>query len=419
MKNNARKSNRALKWVVVICLLMPAFVLTYSHFLASPIKTVAASGSDPASSVGVVRVTRETLTNRVTLAAEFKPYQQIDVHAKVAGYVKDIAVDVGDRVTKGQLLATLEIPEFQDDLENAVAGVRRAEEEVKRADAELERSKSAHEIAHLSFTRLSGVLKVQPNLIAEQEIDDAQARDRVSEAQVSTDEAALAAAREQLEEAKANEGKVKTLQAYSQITAPFSGVITRRYADTGAMIQAGTASNTQSMPLVQLSQNDRLRLVLPVPGSIVPKIQIGTPVEVQVQSLGKSIRGTVSRFAQKLDLSTRTMETEVDVPNPQLLLMPGMYATAILDLDRRENALTLPVQAISGSGTKTTVLIVDSSKRIEERQVTLGIETPTKFEVVSGLKEGDLVVVGSRSQLSVGQTVEPKVIKEDGAGGER
>ncbi len=380
---------------------------------------MSASVRDPATPVGVVRVSRETLSNHVTLAAEFKPYQQIEVHAKVAGYVKDIYVDVGDRVTKGQLMATLEIPEFQDDLENAVAAARRGEEEVKRAGSELQQAKSAHEIAHLSYTRMAGVLKLRPNLIAQQEIDDAQARDRVSEAQVSTDEAALAAAREQLEEAKANEEKVKTLQAYSQIEAPFSGVITRRYADTGAMIQAGTASNTQAMPLVQLSQNDRLRLVLPVPESVVPRVHVGTPVGVQVQSLGRDFRGTISRFAQKLDLSTRTMETEVDVPNPQLILMPGMYATAILDLDRRENALCVPVQAISGTGSGATVLVVNRDQKIEERQVTLGIETPTRIEIVSGLKEGEMVIVGSRSQLRAGQSVEPRVIEENGNEGER
>ncbi len=376
------------------------------------------ANSIPATPVGVVKVTKANLSSSLTLAAEFRPYQEIQVHAKVAGYVKEMLVDVGDRVSTGQLLATLEIPELRDDMEHAKAATRHAREEVKRAEAELQRSRSAHEGAHLVSERLSNVLKLRPNLVAQQEIDDAQARDHVAEAQISTDEAARAAAKEQLDESIANEEKIKTLLAYSDITAPFSGVITKRFADTGAMIQAGTASNTQAMPLVQLSENDRLRLVLPVPESVVPRIRIGAPVEVRVQALGKKFQGRVSRFAREVDLSTRTMETEVDVPNPGLILMPGMYASAVLNLDQRDNVLSLPVQAISDSDKNATVFLVNAEKRIEERRVKLGIETPTRFEIISGLKENDLVIVGNRSALKVGQRVEPKPIAVADATGE-
>ncbi len=376
-------------------------------------KAAADAQSDltEATPVGVVKVTRANLSSTLTLSAEFRPYQEIEVHAKVAGYLKQIFVDVGDRVRAGQLLATLEIPEFRDDLEHATAATKHAQEQVKQADAELQRSHSAHEGTHLAYTRLAGVLKQQPNLVAQQEIDDAQARDRVAEAQISTDEAALAGSKEQYEESKANEEKIQTMLAYASITAPFSGVITKRYADTGAMIQAGTASNTQAMPLVRLSQNDRLRLVLPVPESVVPRIHVGSRVEVTVQALGTSFQGKVSRFSQNVDLSTRTMETEVDVPNPQLVLMPGMYASAAIDLERRNNVLSLPVQAVSGAGRNLTVLLVNQDNKIEERPVTVGVETPTRYEIVSGLKENDRVVVGNRSELKVGQLVEPKVIQ--------
>jgi len=126
-----------------------------------------------------------------------------------------------------------------------------------------------HQVAHLSASRLATVLKTRPNLVAQQDIDESSGRDRVAEAQVSTAKAALESAREQLEFAKASQNKTKTLFAYSQITAPFAGVITHRYADTGAMIQAGTSSQTQTLPLVRLSQNSRLRLVIPVPESAV------------------------------------------------------------------------------------------------------------------------------------------------------
>src|SRR5438309_112058 len=113
---------------------------------------------------------------------------------------------------------------------------------------------------------------------------------------------------------------------YARVTAPFAGVITKRYADTGSMIQAGTASQTQAMPLVRLSENELLRLILPVPESVVPRIRIGEAVEVDVTALHRTFTGKVARFANKLQTSTRTMETEVDVPNPSMVLVPGMYA---------------------------------------------------------------------------------------------
>lgn len=345
------------------------------------------------------------------MAAEFRPYQEVSVHAKVAGYVREIYVDVGDRVKKGQLLATLEIPELKDDLNHAIAATQSAEDELKRAQSELQRFESAHEEAHLLYNRLMSVAKARPNLIAQQEIDQASARDRVAEAQVATARAALDVRKRLIQESKTNEDKVKTLLSYGRITAPFSGVITRRFADPGAMIQAGTASSTQAMPLVRLSQIDRLRFIVPMPETVVSQIHIGDPIEVKVQALNKSFKGSISRFSREVDTSTRTMETELDVPNPQLLLMPGMYASAILKLDEKPSVLAVPVQAVSGQGGTPTVFVVNEHKRIEERNVKLGIETPTMIEVLSGLKENDLVVVGSRSQLKPGQIVEPKVVE--------
>ncbi|MBI3666929.1 MAG: efflux RND transporter periplasmic adaptor subunit [Acidobacteria bacterium] len=371
------------------------------------------AGGDPIKppTVAVVGAAREDLSRDLELAAEFRPYQEIDVHAKVAGYLKEIYVDVGDRVQKGRLLAVLEIPELSDDLTRAAAAKELSDAEWQRAREEVERSQSAHAAAHLSYTRLAAVLQTRPNLVAQQEIDEALARDRVSEAQVSSAKAALAAAEDQVRVSQADEKKVRTFLDYSRITAPFPGIITKRYADTGAMIQAGTASQSQAMPVVRLSEVDRLRLVLPVPESIVPRVRIGAPVEVKVPALERAFEGRVSRSSGKVELSTRTMETEVDVLNPQYVLMPGMYAYAALTLDRREDALAVPVQAVSSREGKATVLVVDNRKQIQETPVALGIETPSKVEVLSGLKEGDLVVVGNRSQLRPGQTVEPKVME--------
>lgn len=358
--------------------------------------------------VSVAKIVRGDVSRDLELAAEFRPYQQINVHAKVAGYLKEILVDVGDRVTEGQPLATLEIPEYEQDLESALAVSKRSQSEIIRAQDELQRAESAHDAAHLSYTRLAAVIQKRPNLVAQQEADEAMARDRVAEAQVAAAKAAITAAEEQVEVAKTTENKIRTMLAYSRIAAPFSGVITKRFADRGSMIQAGTASQTQAMPVVELSQVDRLRLVLAAPESIVPSIRVGASVDVRVPALSRTLRGIVARTTGKIDSSTRTMETEVDVANPKLEIVPGMYAYVTLAVERHAGVLLVPTQAVSGLGTNPTVMTVSDAGQIEERKVALGLESPTDVEVTSGVNAGEMVVIGNRTQLKTGQFVQPK-----------
>ncbi|MBZ5585989.1 MAG: efflux RND transporter periplasmic adaptor subunit, partial [Acidobacteriia bacterium] len=264
--------------------LLPVVAVSWLTSSCSRTVKVEARTTDAADvpTVAVARAKLRDLSRDIVLTAEFRPYQEIDVMAKVAGYVKQINVDVGDRVSQGQMLATLEIPEMADDQRRANAAVDRSQADVARANDELQRAQSAHEIAHLSFQRLSSVSEKRPGLVAQQEIDDARSKDLVSEAQVSAAHSALAASKEQVRVNQAELQKIKTMLDYTRVTAPFTGVITKRYADTGSMIQAGTASQTQAMPLVRLSQNSLLRLILPLPGSAVPTVHIGQQVEVRV-----------------------------------------------------------------------------------------------------------------------------------------
>jgi len=351
-------------------------------------------------------VTSEDLAHNLVLTAEFKPYQEVDVMAKVAGYIKKIDVDAGDHVKRGQLLATLEVPEMGDDLLRAGASVEQAQSEVARASDELQRAESAHQIAHLSAQRLTSAAAKRPGLIAQQEIDDANSKDLISEAQVATAKAALTATRDLVHVHDAEVRKVKTLMDYTRVTAPFDGVITRRYADTGSMIQAGTASQTQAMPVVRLSENRLLRLILPVPESAVPTVHIGQQVEVRVPTLNRSFPGRVARFTGKLSPATRAMDTEVDVVNPNLVLMPGMYAEVDLTLAQRNHVLAIPVTAVDANH---EVMVVTPNNRIEVRKVATGMESSDKVEVASGLNEGDLVVIAGRASLQAGAEVKPKV----------
>ena len=372
-------------------------------------KSAKANEPDSPPVVAVAEAARQDLSRTEVLSAEFRPFQEIDVHAKVAGYIKRIYVDVGDHVKLGQTLAVLEIPEMADELTLVTAARSRSSAQVQQQKEELARAQAAHESAHLIYQRLADVIKARPKLVAEQEVDDARSKDQVAEAAVSAAKASLAAAEQQVAVAQANVAKTTDMNAYAQITAPFAGVITKRYADTGAMIPAGTSSSSNAMPVVKLAEISLLRLILPVPESIVPHIRLGEPVEVRVNSLGRSFQGKVSRFASSVAVATRTMETEVDVPNPGQTLVPGMYAEAVLTLERHRDALAVPLQAVTRQGDVSTVFLVDISHRIESRPVRIGIETPDRMEILDGLKPGDLVVVAGRSELKPGQTVQPKV----------
>ena len=361
----------------------------------------------PSATVAVV--TRGTIEHTLSLAGQFQPYQVIDVHAKVSGYIKHIYVDIGDKVRQGQVLAVLEVPELDAQLKGTVAEVAHSKDEITRAQHDVLRSQAQHAALHADYARLKQAGAAQPGLIAEQELDDAQSKDLAAEAQVDAAKAALAAAQQQSNVAGADNERVSDLNAYTTVTAPISGVIIWRYADTGALIQAGTSSDVQTLPVVKLSQSDLLRLRLPVPEDAVQFIHEGALVNVRVDAVNRTLVGKVVRFTRNVSLATRTMETEIDVENKDLSLSPGMYANAMLDLERKENVLTIPVQAVVKNGNKSTVLVVNGQNRVESREVQLGIQGSSLVEVKAGLYEGEHVITGGQSKYQPGQTVKPQV----------
>jgi RND family efflux transporter MFP subunit len=369
-----------------------------NHPVANSAESVAA----------VAHAERRNLGNTLTIAGEFKPFQDVGVHAKVAGYIKAIYVDVGDHVKAGKTLAVLEIPELAAQLAGADAAVRRSKEEIRRAEGDLVRAQSAHAAAHSAYARLKQAAEARMGLVAQQEIDDSQAKDLEFEAQVSSYSAALSAAQQQLQVAEANQKQFAALSDYSRIVAPFSGVVTARYADTGALIAAGTSNSTPSIPVVRLAEISKLRLVLPIPESVAAQIHLGDPVKVRVQALNQDFVGKVSRFADSLDRQTRTMETEIDFDNRDGHLIPGMYAESQLSLREKKDALTVPLEAIARNGDDATVLAVNAQNIIEERHVKLGMEDNLRAEVLSGLADQDRVIIGSRSRFRNGQRIQPK-----------
>ncbi len=381
----------------------------------------AQAGRDDPSTVPTVAValaTRGPIRSSITLSGSFRPYQEVDIHAKVAGYIQHIYVDVGDKVKEKQTLAVLEIPELNAQVAGAKADLRRSDDAIRRAEQDVKRAESTYTAYHAAYTRLKQASEARPGLIAEQELDDSLAHDQEAEAQVGSARAALAEAHGQFSMAQANEDRYASLQAYSRITAPFSGVVTKRYADTGALIQAGTASDTQSMPVVRLAEWSRLRLVVPVPESAVPDLHLGQAIDVVVPALGRTFKGKVARFADSLNEETRTMHTEIDVENLDNTLVEGMYAETTLVLHQKDNALTVPVQAVNRSAANATAFVVDKSGNLVERPITLGVDSSARIEILTGLTEGDQVVVGNLNALQAGQHVRAKLVAQNEPSGE-
>jgi RND family efflux transporter MFP subunit len=362
--------------------------------------------------VAVVRALRRDLTNTVEIASELQPYQEIDVYAKVSGYVQTLNINWGTHVRQGQLMAVLEIPELQEQIRFDEAAIRRSENELVRAREEQNRVQSNYAVTHVTYTRLAGVWKTQPGLISQEDLDVAQGKDLEANANLSAAKAALGVAEQALAAAKATLEKDRAMYSYSRITAPFDGVVTQLNAYTGALLPAGTSSSKGDLSLCHLSQNNLLRLVIPVPERDVPNVHLGDKVSLQVSVLNKTLQGQVVRFSDSIDVTTRTMHTEINVPNPKYVLVPGMYVSVELPLHTVQRAVVIPVQAIqSSSESHGSVLVVNISHALERREVTLGLRTSTDVEVVSGLEEGTMVIFGEQSQYKQGEKVTPQIVQ--------
>jgi RND family efflux transporter MFP subunit len=381
---------------------VPFVVLPCLFFLGCKKKE---NTSAAVSTAPVAQVMRTNLSNTLTVMGAFQPYQEVELHAKVSGYVRRINVDIGDQVKEGQVIATLEVPELNAQVAGSEAEVRHRKSEIQRAKSDVALAEAQHAALHSAYVRLSSASHTRPGLVAEQELDDSKARDLDLEAKVNAAKAAMEAAQEQLGVSNADHQRVTTLQRYSVVTAPFSGVITARYADVGSLIQAGTTSNTQAMPLVKIAQSSTLRLRMPVPEEDVPSIHIGGSVQIKLQATGKVLTGTIVRFSRELAEATRTMQAEVDLPNADLALSAGMTAEASIVLQEHSNTLAVPATALIQENGTYSVLAVDRNGIVRKVVVRVGIQSADQAEILQGVTEGESVIVSGQSRYQTGQHV--------------
>ncbi len=369
-----------------------------------------------ASTVPTARVAvaqRGNMAQVLTLAGQFQPYQVVDVHPKVSGYMQHIYVDIGDVVHQGEVLARIEVPELKAQLEEAEFRVKQSQQEIVRAQQEINRAKALNFALHAESVRLQQAAATRPGLIAQQELDDARAKDLDSQAQIDAAKAAMAAAQQHAQAARADNERVQALEDYTTVTAPIDGVVTWRYADTGALIQGGTNSNEADLPIVRLSQSSLLRLRVPVPEDDVQFIHQGDLLEVRVDAVNRSFTGKVVRFTRNVNFETRTMETEVDVENNDLAIAPGMYAYTALQLAHAENVVTVPVDALTlNTQNQHTVYALDDDNRIQVRTVGVGVQGSKLAQITSGLQPGDRVLIGGQEKYHEGEIVTPLIATE-------
>lgn len=398
---------------------MPRLLLpvVLALLVASCQKPPANSSEGPkakAPIVAAVRVTRRPIERTLRLVAEFRPYREIDVMAKVSGYVSRINADMGDRVQAGQTLATLEVPEMADDRTRARAAMDRALAEVERAREEVRRAESASNIAGLNFDRLSSVAKQRPGLIAQQELDGARARAFESGAQLAGAKSAQAAAEQGVRVFRAEESRVNTLINYTRVVAPFPGVVTRRFAEVGAMVQAGISSQNNVLPIVRLAQDNVLRLDLPIPESAVPYVRQGFPVVIHIPTLNRDFDARIDRFSNQLQTSTRTMTAQIDIENHNFAIKPGMFAEVSFRFESKAAALAVPLMALDGTGENRRGLKIEADGKLAPVTIGVGSETSEYAEVLTGLNEGDQLVLSGRAQLKPGTIVQPKEVAKPG-----
>jgi len=318
----------------------------------------------PSLAVQVVQPKLGAITRSITLPGEIKAYQQATLYAKVAGYLKSITVDKGDPIKEGELIADIEVPELL---------------------AEETRYKAEVEVAEIDYRRLGESRKKAPDLVTPQSVDDAKGK---------------------LDVARATLERTATLLNYAKITAPFAGIVTRRMVDPGAFIPAATSGTmAQNAAIITLADFSKVRVQVAIPELEASLVATDQPVKVTVEGLpGRSFDGKVTRFSYALDEASKTMLAEIELPNPKLELRPGMYATVKIGIERRDNVLLVPMEALVTEKAGTSVFTVADNKTKKTR-VQIGFKDGTNVEIVNGVKPGQPVIIIGKEALTEGQPV--------------
>jgi RND family efflux transporter MFP subunit len=336
--------------------------------------------------VNVEKVQRSSGQSNLVLPGNIQAVAEAPVLARASGYIRKRNVDIGDRVTAGQVLAEIEAPELKQQIRQATASIDQAHQTVQQAQAAVVQGKANANLARVTRDRYETLFK--QNVISRQDFDTRQAQFEASEANVEALEKAIGAAQSNAAAAEANLARLNELLGYQQVRAPFAGVITLRNVDAGALVNEG---NTM---LFRIAQTDRLRTYLNVPQADAESVRVGQTAKLTIPDLaGRTFSGTVARTANALDPATRTLLVEVQIDNTKGSLMPGMYTQVELAVPRKNPPLLIPADTLVVRADGPQVAMVGSDAVVHYARVQLGRDLGDRLEALGGVAEGDRLVV--------------------------
>ena len=402
-------SQRGIKVLMVVVVAIAAGVIIAQRNMAAAPAQAKSTEADSRPRVEVVHPRRVTVARRLQTNATLAAFEEADLFAKVTGYLSDVRVDIGDDVKAGQVLAVIDIPELEQQLAEDQAQLASKQSALETARRQVDHDRANRTLQDITLKRQEALFKDQ--WVPAQMVDQTRADAAVAKANVGVAKANRTLAAHQIDLAAATVEKTKALLAYSQIVAPFDGVVARRLVNRGDLVQAPTG--TLMTPLFTVQRIDTIRVFCDVPENDVPLVHIGDPATVKPFGFdGNPFTGRVTRFSLRLDPETRNMRTEIDLPNPEERLYPGMYAEVSLELNRRPDALTVPAPAVGSDGGGNFVDTI-TGNRITRRAIKTGLTDHGRVEVTAGLSEETPVVATIKGAPPSETAVQPSKVNED------
>lgn len=404
----------AMLLLIVAVMFVGAFFAGYvpHHRRQLQITAEANAQQESLPEVTVVTAARGSAMGELVLPGNIQAVTEAPLLARADGYVVHRYADIGDRVAAGQLLAEVQAPDLDQQVRQAQASVEQAQADLARASAALEQGKANESIAKLTATRWDNLVK--RGAVSKQENDQYQAQYQAQAANVRALERAVDAAKGNIAALQAGVGRLSEMQGYLKVRAPFAGVITLRNVDVGTLINNG---NTM---LFRIAQTNPLRTYLNVPQSSASDLHVGQTATLATPELPeRKFTGAVTRTANALDPSSRTLLVEVQVPNPEGKLLPGMYVEVDLHLPRKDPPLLLPSDTLSVRPEGTMVAALDSNDAIHFRRVVVGRDYGSEIEVLSGLSAGDRVIANPNDSVQEGIRVHPLMVASGDGGGSK
>jgi RND family efflux transporter MFP subunit len=406
----SRRPSPATLWmlaIVVVLILTGAFFAGYLPQASRQTALAKEAKEDTVAlpPVNVVIVEQASGKSQLVLPGNIQAVTEAPVLARASGYVKTRYVDIGDRVKEGQLLAEVEAPEMEQQVQQAKAGVDQTKSALEQAEANLQQGKTNTDMAKLTWERYNAL--IAKGAVARQDVDTYKAQYDSSAENVQSLDKAVNVARNNISVAQANLGRLSEMQGYLKVRAPFAGVITLRNVDTGALVAEG---NTL---LFRIAQTDRLRTYVNVPQADSTSVRVGQTAELKIPDLpSKTFKGTVTRTANALDPATRTLLAEVQVPNEGGLLLPGMYSEVNFTTPRMEPPLMIRADALVVRADGAHVAVVGDDGVVHFQAVQVGRDYGDRIEILGGLEKGRRVVVSPGDVVRENVKVRPVLVAE-------